>query len=240
MQKLAEICIRRPVFAAMIILSLVVVGADSYFKLGVDRFPTIDVPTIYIRTSLPGASPEEMESTVARPIEEAVNRVEGIEQLRSVSRQGAAFIILTFSLDRDIDTAAQDVRDRLQGVLRDLPPGTDPPSVNKSDSDSFPVMTIAISGDRSQRELAEIADKRVKVELERSAGVGEVSVNGGPSRAINVWVDADRLAAYRIPITQVRQALVRQNADLPGGNVDAGRRELQLRTMGKIIDPRDF
>src|SRR5262249_41413985 len=110
----------------------------------------------------------------------------------------------------------------------------------KSDSDSFPVMTIALSGARSQRELAEIADKRVKVELERSAGVGEVSVNGGPNRAINIWVDADRLAAYRIPITQVRQALVRQNADMPGGNVDAGLRELQLRTMGKIADAQDF
>lgn len=240
MQKLAEICIKRPVFAAMIILALVVVGANSYFKLGVDRFPTIDVPTIFIRTSLAGASPEEMESTVARPLEEAVNRVEGIEQLRSVSRQGSAFIILTFNLDRDIDTAAQDVRDRLQGALRELPVDMDPPSVNKSDSDSQPVMTISLSSDRSQRELAEIADKRVKVELERSVGVGEVFVNGGPNRAINVWVDADRLAAYRIPITQVRQALVRQNADLPGGNVDAGRRELTLRTMGKIVETNDF
>ncbi len=240
MQKLAEICIHRPVFAAMIILALVVVGANSYFKLGVDRFPTIDVPTIYVRTTLPGASPEEVESTIARPIEEVVNRVAGLEQLRSVSRQGAAFVILTFSLDTDIDTAAQDVRDKLQGVLRELPPGTDPPSVNKSDSDSFPVMTISLSSDRSQRELAEIADKRIKIELERSVGVGEVTVGGAPNRAINVWVNADRLAAYRIPITEVRQALVRQNADLPGGNVDAGRRELTLRTMGKIIEPADF
>ncbi len=240
MQKLAEICIQRPVFAAMIILALVVVGADSYFKLGVDRFPSIDVPTIYIRTSLPGASPEEMEASVAQPIEEVVNRVEGIEQLRSVSRQGAAFIILTFDLNRDIDAAAQDVRDRVQSVLRELPPGTDPPTVNKSDSDSQPVMTISLSGNRSQRELAEIADKRVKVELERSAGVGEVFINGGPNRAINVWADADRLAAYRIPITQVQQALVRQNAELPGGNVDQGRRELTLRTMGRVMKPEDF
>jgi hydrophobe/amphiphile efflux-1 (HAE1) family protein len=240
MQKLAEICIRRPVFAAMIILSLVVVGVDSYFKLGVDRFPSIDVPTVYIRTMLPGASPEEMESTVAQPIEEVVNRVEGIEQLRSVSRQGQAFIILTFDLNRDINAAAQDVRDRVQQVLRQLPPGTDPPIVNKSDNDSFPVMTIALSGDRSQRELAEYAENRVKVDLERSMGVGEVFLMGFPIRAINIWVDADRLAAYRIPITQVRQALVRQNADLPGGNVDAGMRELTLRTMGKIADPQEF
>src|SRR5262245_28585415 len=102
MQKLAEICIKRPVFAAMIVLSLVVVGSASYFKLGVDRFPSVDVPTIFIRTALPGASPEEMETSVAQVIEEAVNRTEGIEQLRSVARQGSAFVILTFDLNRDI------------------------------------------------------------------------------------------------------------------------------------------
>src|SRR5262245_37280502 len=240
MQKLAEICIRRPVFAAMIVLALVVVGIDSYFKLGIDRFPTIDVPTVYIRASLPGAAPEEMESTVAQPIEEVVNRIEGLDQMRSVSRQGQAFVILTFDLERNIDVAAQDVRDRVQSVLRDLPPGTDPPIINKSDNDSRPVMTIAVSGDRSQRELAEFAENRIKVDLERSIGVGEVFVSGGPSRAINVWVDADRLAAYRLPITAVREALIRQNADLPGGNIDAGQRELSLRTMGKIIEPKDF
>ena len=240
MQKLAEICIRRPVFASMIVLALVVVGAASYFRLGVDRYPSIDIPTIFVRVTVPGASPEEIESEVAQPIEEVVNRTEGIEQLRSIARQGAAFIILTFDLNRNIDTAAQDVRDRIQSVLRNLPPGTDPPTVNKSDNDSTPVMTIALSGNRSQRELGELADKRVKVELERSLGVGEVFINGGLNRAINIWVDSDRLAAYRLPITQVRQALVRQNADVPGGNVDAGRRELTLRTMGKITDPRDF
>lgn len=240
MQKLAEICIRRPVFAAMIILSLVVVGAASYFKLGVDRFPTIDLPTVTIRMSLPGASPEEAESQLAKPIEEVVNTVEGVEQLRSVSSQGRSFVIATFNLDRDIEAAAQDVRDRVQSVLRQLPPGTDPPIVQKQDSDSEPVMSIAISGDRSIRELTELADKVVKVGIERSVGIGEVRLNGGSSRAINVWVDADRLAAYRIPITQVRQALVRQNADVPGGNVDAGRRELVLRTMGRVVDPRSF
>lgn len=240
MQKLAEICIRRPVFAAMIILALVVVGATSYSKLGVDRFPTIDLPTVTIRMTLPGASPEEAESQLAKPIEEVVNTVEGVEQLRSVSSQGRSFIIATFNLNRDIEAAAQDVRDRVQSVLRQLPPGTDPPVVQKADSDSEPVMTIAISGERSIRELTELADKVVKVGVERSIGVGEVRINGGLLRAINVWVDADRLAAYRIPITQVRNALVRQNADVPGGNVDSGARELVLRTMGRVVNPREF
>lgn len=240
MQKLAEICIQRPVFAAMIILSLVVVGATSYSKLGVDRFPTIDLPTVTIRMTLPGASPEEAESQLAKPIEEVVNTVEGVEQLRSVSSQGRSFIIATFNLNRNIEAAAQDVRDRVQSVLRLLPPGTDPPVVQKADSDSEPIMTIAVSGDRSIRELTELSDKVIKVGIERSVGVGEVQISGGLLRAINVWVDADRLAAYRIPITQVRNALVRQNADVPGGNVDAGPRELVLRTMGRVVDPRGF
>lgn len=240
MQKLAEICIRRPVFAAMIILSLVVVGAASYVKLGVDRFPKIDLPTVTVRMTLPGASPEEAESQLARPVEDAVNTVEGVEQLRSVSSQGRAFVIATFNLDRDVESAAQDVRDRVQSVLRVLPPGTDPPVVQKQDSDSQPVMTIALSGDRSIRELTELADKVVRVQIERSVGIGEVGINGSLSRAINIWIDADRLAAYRIPITQVRQALVRQNAEVPGGNIDAGRRELALRTMGRIVNAREF
>jgi hydrophobic/amphiphilic exporter-1 (mainly G- bacteria), HAE1 family len=240
MQKLAEICIKRPVFAAMIILSLVVIGAQSYFKLGVDRFPSIDIPTVFINTSLPGASPEELEASVVQLIEESVNTIEGIEQVRSISRQGTCFTIVTFDLSRRIEDATQDVRDRLATIVRQLPPGADPPSVRKSDNDSQPVMTIAMSGQRSPRELREIAETRVKIEVERALGVGEASVYGGLKRAINVWVDADRLAAYKLSITQVRQALVRQNADIPGGNVDAGRREITLRTMGKIVDPKEF
>jgi HAE1 family hydrophobic/amphiphilic exporter-1 len=240
MQKLAEICIRRPVFAAMIILALVVVGAANFFRLGIDRFPSVDLPTVAIRTSLPGAAPEEIEAEVTRPIEEIVNTVDGIDQLRSVSTAGISVVIVTFKLDRDIDTAAQDVRDRVSTVIRDLPEDATPPIVQKFDNDSAPVLTIALSADRPLRELTELADKVVKVQLERAGGVGEVNVVGGLERAINVWVDAERLAAYRIPITQVREALRRQNADVPGGNVEAGRREMTLRTLGRYAEARDF
>ncbi len=240
MQKLAEICIKRPVFAAMIILALVVVGASSYFKLGVDRFPAVDVPTVTVRAMLPGASPEESEAALAQVLEEAVNTVEGVEQLRSVSSQGRTFVMATFNLDRDIDDAAQDVRDRVQGVTRLFPPGTDPPVVQKYDNERQGIMTISLSSNRSIRELSELADKVVKKQLERSSGVGEIGVWGGAIRSVNIWADADRLAAYRIPITQVRNAVVRQNSDVPGGNVDAGRRELTLRTMGRVVDPADF
>ncbi|HEY0407293.1 MAG TPA: efflux RND transporter permease subunit, partial [Pyrinomonadaceae bacterium] len=240
MQKLAEVCIKRPVFAAMIVLALVVVGAAGYFRLGVDRFPSVDLPTVIVRTSLPGASSEEIESEISQPIEEVVNTVEGIDQLRSVSTSGVSIVIVTFNLNRDIDTAAQDVRDRVSTVIRDLPADALPPVIQKFDNDSAPVLTIALSADRSLRELTEYADKVVKVQLERAGGVGEVAVVGGLERAISVWIDAERLAAYRIPITQVRQALQRQNTDVPGGNVDAGRRELTLRTLGRYADPRDF
>jgi HAE1 family hydrophobic/amphiphilic exporter-1 len=240
MQKLAEICIKRPVFAAMIILALVVVGAASYFRLGVDRTPKIDMPSVSVRTTLPGASPEEVENVVSQKVEEVVNTVEGVQELRSVSGQGSSIIIATFDLNRDIDVAAQDVRDRVATVIRDLPRDADPPVVTKFNSDSGSVMSVALSAERPIRELTEMADKIVKVQLERSTGVGEVDVIGGLDRAINIWVDADRLAAYQIPITRVRDAISSQNADVPGGNVTSGQREQTLRTLGRLEDVRGF
>jgi HAE1 family hydrophobic/amphiphilic exporter-1 len=242
MQKLAEICIRRPVFAAMIVLSLVVVGAASYFRLGVDRFPSVDLPTVSVRTALPGASSEEVETLVSQPIEEAVNTVEGIDELRSVSAPGVSIIIATFKLDRDLETAAQDVRDRITTVVNRLPEEARqrPPVVQKFNNDSTPVITIALTGERSLRELTELGDKIVRPQLERVSGVGQVQIVGGLDRAINVWVDADRLEAYQIPITAVQAALARQNADIPGGNLTTGNEELTLRTMGRYTDPRGF
>ncbi len=240
MQKLAEICIRRPVFATMIVLSLVVVGAAGFFRLGVDRFPSVDLPTVSVRVGLPGAAPEEVESLVTQQLEEVINTVDGISELRSVSGQGTALVIATFKLDRDLESAAQDVRDRVNTLGRRLPEDATPPVVQKFDNDSTPVLTIALSADRSLRELTELADKTVRVQLERVGGVGEVRVVGGLDRAINVWIDSERLAAYQISISQIRQALERQNADVPGGNLTTGKEELTLRTLGRFTDPRQF
>ncbi len=240
MQKLAEICIKRPVFATMLILTLVVVGVAGYMHLGVDRYPSVDLPTVRIGTRLPGASPQEVESLVAQRIEEAVNTVQGVTELRSISFAGNSFIIATFNLNRDIDNAAQDVRDRVAQIARDLPRDADPPSVSKFDNDQMPIMTIAISGNRSPRELTELADKVVKMQLERISGVGEVEIMGGAERSINVWINAERLAAYQIPITAVREAIIRQNANVPGGNVTGTLREHALRTVGRITDSRAF
>lgn len=240
MQTLAAISIRRPVFATMIVLALVVVGATGFMHLGVDRTPSVEVPTIYISTRLPGASPVEMETLVAQLIEENVNTIEGIDELRSISNYGSCFVIIQFDLSRDPNVAAEDVRNRLAGVMSQLPREADPPVVSKFDADRSPSMTVALSGSRSIRELTEIADKFVKVRLERAPGVGEVQVRGGLERSINVWIDAERLAAFNLPITTVREAIARQNADVPGGQVVSSLREQTIRTMGRITDPREF
>jgi len=239
-QKLAEVCIRRPVFAAMIVLSLVVVGAASYARLGVDRFPAVDIPTVSVRTELTGASAEEVETQVTREIEQVVNAVQGIRELRSISGPGQSIVIVDFDLRRNIDVAAQDVREKVALAIRNLPRDAKAPIISKFDNDQAPAITVAVAGDRPLRELTELADKLVKVQLERSYGVGEVRLIGGLNRAINIWVEAERLAAYQLPITAVRDALVRQNADMPGGNVTAGVRESSLRTLGRIADPRAF
>jgi len=240
MQKLAEICIRRPVFAVMMNLALVIVGVVSYTRLGVDRLPSVDIPTVRVLTMLPGASPEDIETQVTDEIEEAVNTVAGIDELRSISLPDRSVVVANFDLDRDVDTAAQDVRDRASSVLRDLPDDTEPPTISKVDNDADPVLSIAVTGARSVRELTEIADKVLRVRLERSSGVGEIRIRGGLARTMNVWIDADRLEAYGIPITAVRDAIAAQNTDVPGGNVSAEDREFALRTAGRLVDAQGF
>ena len=240
MRKFIDTFIDRPVFASMIILAMVVVGAAGYFNLGVDRFPSVDLPTVSVRTNLPGASPEEAESELAEPMEEAVNTVAGIDELRSIVGNGNALVLAQFDLGRDIDVAAQDVRDKIAGVQRRLPDDADVPTVSKFDNDSDPVIGYVLSGQRSLRELTEIADKTVKVQLERSDGVGEVSLNGGAARTMNVDLDADRLAAYGLPVTAVRDAVVRANSDVPGGTLTGVEQERSLRTMGRLADAEAF
>lgn len=240
MRHLVDLFVRRPVFATMLIASLVVVGLSSLFRLRVDRFPSVDLPTITVRTTLPGASTEEVETLVSQRIEEAVNTIDGIEQLRSVSGPGTSLVVITFSLDRNVDAAAQDVRDRVGTVLRQLPPEAEPPILGKFDNDQTPVVAFALSSERPIREITELADKVLKPQIERSRGVGEVRIVGGAERSIHVWMDADRLWAYGLPITAVRNALRRQNAETPGGNVTGDRQESVLRTMGQLADPREF
>ena len=240
MQKLAETCVARPVFAVMLIMALVVVGAVSYGKLGVDRFPDVDMPIVTVRTILPGAAPEEIESTVTKRIEDGVATVEGIDNIRSTSTESTSIVTVTFNLNRQIDVAAQDIRDAVATVINLLPKDAKPPLIKKLDADASPALTLVLSGSKTPRELYEIADRDVQDPIESVGGVGQVAIVGGQKRAVNVWVDADRLAAYKIPIIKVRDAVARQNSDIPGGRVDEGRRELVLRTLGRFPDPKLF
>src|SRR5688572_1282850 len=237
MRALVDLFVKRPVFAAMLIATFVVVGVFSYTRLRVDRFPSVDLPTVSVRTQLPGASVEEVETLVSQRIEEAVNTVDGIDQLRSIATNGSSFVMITFALERDIEAAAQDVRDRVASVMRDLPPEIEPPIVSKFDNDQSPVLTFALSSDRPIRELSEIADKLIKPQIENSLGVGEVRLSGAAERAINIFVDAQRLVAFGLPITAVQTALRRQNVEVPGGNVTGVERESVLRTMGQVREP---
>jgi HAE1 family hydrophobic/amphiphilic exporter-1 len=240
MQTLAEICIRRPIFALMLILALVVAGATGYLRLNVDRSPSVELPTVFVNTALPGASPVEIESLVTQRLEQNLNTLEGINELRSISSLGRSFVIITFKLHRDPNTAAEDVRNRVAATLGELPAEVDPPQVSKFDVDSAPVMSLAMSGNRPVRELTELAERLVKQTLERTEGVGELEVFGGLPRTINIWLEADRLAAYRLSVTEVRNAIARQNATIPGGNVTGVLQERTLRTVGRVAKPSGF
>ncbi|MCM2258642.1 MAG: efflux RND transporter permease subunit, partial [Vicinamibacteria bacterium] len=182
MQKLAEICVRRPVFTWVLVLSFVVVGAFAYVRLGVDRFPKIDLPFVTVTTLLVGAAPEEIETDVTDKVEAAVNTISGIDTLTSISAEGVSQVIVQFDLEKNADVAAQEVRDRVNSVLRDLPRDIDPPVIEKIDPDAAPVLSLALSGEGSIRDLTEFADKTLRRQIESVLGVGQVKLIGGRAR----------------------------------------------------------
>ena len=240
MQKLAEICVRRPVFATMLILSLTVVGLFSYKSLGVDLFPKIDLPTITVTVVNPGASPQEIETEITDKIEGAVNTVSGIDELRSTSVEGVSQVFITFLLEKSPDVAAQEVRNKVDLIVNDLPVTAEQPIVQKLDTDAAPVVRIAVSAPRSPREVTDVADKKIKQQIESINGVGQVTIIGGRTREIQVWVDPDKLRAFSVTVAQVADAVRAQNLEVPGGRIDEGTRELTVRTMGRIVQPSDF
>ncbi|HEX8634885.1 MAG TPA: efflux RND transporter permease subunit [Pyrinomonadaceae bacterium] len=240
MQKLAEICVRRPVFATVIILILTVVGGFSFFTLGVDRFPKIDIPTVSVSTSNPGAAPQEIETEITDIIEGVVNTVPGIDEMRSSSAQGRSNVTINFNLEKDPDLATQEVRDKISTVINRLPETADPPIVRKSDPDSQPVLVYAISAPRSSIELTDLVQKQIQERIESADGVGEVVVFGGRTREIKVYVEPDRLRAYNLSVTEVSNALRAQNLELPGGRLDEGARTVTLRTLSKVTKVEDF
>lgn len=236
-----DLCIRRPVFTVMLVSAPVVMGLVAYFRLGVDLFPNVDVPVVTVTTTLRGASVEEMETSVTKPIEEIVNTISGIDELRSTTKEGLSQVVIQFVLEKSGGVAAQEVDAKVRSILSQLPSGTDPPIIDRFDLDAAPVMTLAISGRRDPREVTEIARKQIKEDLESLSGVGAVILVGARTRAINVYIDPDKLLKYDgLSIEDVRAALSRENQELPGGRVDQGKGEMVLRTMGRVLRPADF
>jgi len=240
MHQLAALCVRRPVFATMLILALMVIGAFTFSTLGLDLFPKIDLPTVVVTTNNPGASAEEIETEITKRVEDAINTTSGIDSIASTSIEGTSTVVVQFSLDKSGDVAAQEVRDKVNRIIPDLPETTKTPVVQKMDPDAAPVMQIVVSSPRPLRDVTEIADKQIRPRLENIKGVGQIQIVGGLKREIRIWVDPEKMRAYNLPITDVTNALKQQNMDLPAGSVNAGEQELSVRTLGRLVDPAQF
>jgi HAE1 family hydrophobic/amphiphilic exporter-1 len=221
-------------------MSLVVVGAFSFLSLGVDLFPKIDFPTITITVRNPGASPQEIETEVTEKIEEAVNSVSGIDELRSTSVEGVAQVFVQFILEKDVNVAAQEVENKVQTVIPNLPETAEQPTVQKLDTDAAPVLRISISAPTNLRDVTETAKKKVKERIEAVSGVGQITLIGGQERQINVWVDPDKMRSYNVTAAEVSAALRIQNMEFPSGRLDEGQTETAVRTLGKIRKPQEF
>ena len=238
--KLSEICVQRPVFAFMLIMFLVVLGVFSFIDLGVDLFPRSDPASVYVRVRLPGASPEEVASQVVLPLEESIASISGIDEMRAMIGEGSGNIFVTFTLDRNIGDASEDVREKVAAAMRKLPPNVLPPTVAKQDPDSEPIMTLAVSGDRQVRELTEIADKTLRRAFETVDGVGGVDISGGRLRQINLMMDLNKLSAYSVTAQDVQRAISSENIEAPGGRVIRGPAEMGVRTMGRVEEVKEF
>jgi HAE1 family hydrophobic/amphiphilic exporter-1 len=239
---LSELCVRRPVFATMLVTSLVVLGIFSFRDLGVDLFPKADPATVNVRLNLPGASPDEMTTSVVMPMENALSGIAGIDQLQAqVQAGGTANITVRFVLERDLDDAANNVREKVAGAMRAVPVEVLPPVIQKQDPDADSIMTIVLASKQmSIRALTEVADKQVKRSLESVDGVGAVTLSGGQGREIHVVVDIEKLNARGLSIQQVRDAIQKENVEIPGGTIEQGAWEVGLRTLGRIEATSQF
>ncbi len=240
MQWLANISIRRPVFASVLMLVLIVFGMLSYSRLGVDQFPNVDIPIVVITTRLDGAAPEEIETDVSDKIESAVNTISGIDELRSVSSEGISTVIVSFKLEKNSDVGAQEVRDKVDQAMKDLPRGIDPPIVSRIDTGAGAVLLVAVHGKGGIREVTEMADKRVRRQIESIFGVGQVDIIGGLGRQVNVWLKPVEMRSYGITSSDVQRAISMQNLSTPGGVVESGPSRITLRVEGRVQSVADL
>ena len=237
MQWLAEVCVRRPVFAVVLSLVLTVLGFGAYRKLGVDRFPNIDLPFVAIQTVLPGGSATDMETEVTDRIEAAVNTIGGIKELRSTSAEGISLVYVGFELEKSVDGAAQEVRDKVATILRDLPEGTKAPVVIKADPGASPIIYVGVKGDGFEpAELADLTERLVVRRLEAVNGVGEARLLGAREREFQVIVDPLRLLDFNISAPEVANAIATQNLTMPGGRAEMGASDATVRVIGRAVD----
>ena len=220
----------------MVIGALVALGVVSLSRIGVDLFPRVEFPYVVVNTTLEGASPEAIETQVTDVVESQVNTISGIKSLSSQSSEGNSQVMIEFGLSENADVKAQDVRDKVNIALRDLPQDSDQPVIQKIDPDAEPIMSVMLSGNIAARDLTHIADKTIKERLQRVSGVGAVTILGGRKRQVRVWLDADRMRAYGVTADDVAAALRRENADIPGGSMESAdaRSEFGVKTKGEI------
>ncbi len=237
---IAELCVKRPVFAVMLISFLVLLGIFSFRDLGVDLFPKADPPVVSVSVKLPGATPEEVTTQIVLPLEEALSSISGLDELQSTADEGGGRLTCQFVLERDIESAAQDVREKVATAIRNLPPSVEPPVITKADPDADAVLSMVVAGSGSLRETTEIADKIIKRPLETVRGVGQVSIVGGRPREIRVYADAEKLSAYRISIFDVQNAIRAENVEIPGGTIRRGDSALGVSTLGRIESAAQF
>jgi HAE1 family hydrophobic/amphiphilic exporter-1 len=238
---LSDVSIKRPVFATMMMLALVVLGVVSYGRLAIDEYPDVTYPTINVSVNYAGASPEVMMRQVSKPLEEALNTVQGIKEINSTSGQGRSNVRVTFNLGVDIGIAQQDVQAKVSRIRRSLPPLIDEPVIQHFDPNDSPIMSVAMqSNERGIRELTDLAVEVVSIRLEAIQGVGGVNVNGGNQRQIKVQLDPDAMRAYNVSPVQVSQALSRENQEVPAGRVSRGATEQLVSISGRIVDPKAF
>jgi len=237
MQWLAQICVRRPVFASVLILTIMVLGIVGYLRLGVDQFPNVDIPIVVVTTRLDGASPEEVELDVTDKIEGAVNTISGIDELTSISSEGVSQVVIAFKLEKDTESAINEVRDKINLVTQELPKGLDPPIVTKVDPGASPVILVGLRAKNPStniRDLTETADKKVRRQIETINGVGKVSVIGGRDRQINVLMNPTALRAEKVTPIDVMRALQSQNMMTPGGALETGPKSVTLKIEGRV------
>src|SRR6185436_19846164 len=237
---IAEFCVKRPVFTTMLVMLLVVTGVFSFRDLSVDLLPKADPAVVQVLINLPGASPDELNSAVAEPTEQSLSSISGIDEMTALIREGNVRLILRFVLERDINDAAQDVREKVAQALKELPPEVEPPIITKVDPDADPVISFALSGALPLRALTEIADKQIRRAVATVDGVGEVTISGGQAREIQIILDIEKLNAHGLTVDRVRDAIVAENVEVPGGYIQQGDAELTLRTLGRLESTVQF